>query len=130
MISKAYECLTDEKVKANCEKYGNPDGQESFKIGIALPSFLIQKDNNNLVLFWIFAVFILLLPKLFHNLNVKLEARNERGLIQDNFEAIYSEMIEQLTRERLDLAISRMKQVTDPKLEIIRAGTIKRTREG
>lgn len=27
LVSKAYECLTDEKVKANCEKYGNPDGQ-------------------------------------------------------------------------------------------------------
>jgi DnaJ-class molecular chaperone len=27
LVSKAYECLTDEKVKANCQKFGNPDGQ-------------------------------------------------------------------------------------------------------
>ena len=43
LISKAYECLTDEKVKANCEKFGNPDGQESFHVGIALPSFLVER---------------------------------------------------------------------------------------
>jgi len=26
LISKAYEVLTDEKVKANYEKFGSPDG--------------------------------------------------------------------------------------------------------
>jgi len=43
MISKAYECLTDEEAKAKCEKYGNPEGSHSFNVGIALPSFLIKK---------------------------------------------------------------------------------------
>lgn len=27
MVSKAYECLTDEKIKEKCLKYGNPDGE-------------------------------------------------------------------------------------------------------
>jgi translocation protein SEC63 len=26
MLTKAYECLTDDKKKAICEKFGNPDG--------------------------------------------------------------------------------------------------------
>lgn len=30
MIGKAYECLTDEKIKGIYEKYGNPDGPGSF----------------------------------------------------------------------------------------------------
>lgn len=43
MISKAYECLTDEAAKENCLKYGNPEGTSSFNVGIALPSFLVKK---------------------------------------------------------------------------------------
>lgn len=30
LIAKAYECLTDEKKKHLCEKFGNPDGPGSF----------------------------------------------------------------------------------------------------
>lgn len=30
LITKAYECLTDEKAKVNCAKFGNPDGEGSF----------------------------------------------------------------------------------------------------
>jgi hypothetical protein len=43
MISKAYECLTDEKAMAVCKKYGNPDGPGTFNVSIALPSFLLNK---------------------------------------------------------------------------------------
>lgn len=30
MLTKAYECLSDEKMKATCLKYGNPDGPSAF----------------------------------------------------------------------------------------------------
>jgi preprotein translocase subunit Sec63 len=43
MISKSYECLTDEQKKLNCQKFGNPDGQSSFQVGIGLPKFIINK---------------------------------------------------------------------------------------
>jgi hypothetical protein len=43
MISKAYECLTDEKAMAICKKFGNPDGPGTFNVSIALPSFLLNK---------------------------------------------------------------------------------------
>ena len=39
-ISKAFKALTDEDVRANYEKYGNPDGRQSFSIGIALPQMV------------------------------------------------------------------------------------------
>lgn len=34
--------MTDEKARDNFAKFGNPDGQGSFAVGIALPTF-IQK---------------------------------------------------------------------------------------
>ena len=41
LLTKAYECLTDEAMKEVCAKYGNPDGKQAFEVGIALPSFLL-----------------------------------------------------------------------------------------
>jgi hypothetical protein len=39
-ITKAYTIMTDEKARSNFEKFGNPDGQGSFAVGIALPTFI------------------------------------------------------------------------------------------
>lgn len=98
MISKAYECLTDEKIKEKCLKYGNPDGQESFKVGIALPSFLIQKDNQIIVLCWTFVMMILILPRLFLKWNFKMQAKDERGISVENYENMYVVLCQPLTR--------------------------------
>lgn len=46
MITKAYECLTDEKARQVCEKFGNPDGPGSFNVAIAMPSFLLKKRKS------------------------------------------------------------------------------------
>mgnify|MGYP000895617808 FL=1 len=32
LIKKAYDCLIDPEAKANCEKYGNPDGAGSMNV--------------------------------------------------------------------------------------------------
>jgi len=44
-ITKAYTALTDETARANWEKYGNPDGPGNYHVAIALPRFLLEKDN-------------------------------------------------------------------------------------
>jgi translocation protein SEC63 len=49
-IQKAYETLTDDVVRERWEKYGNPDGPQSFSIGLALPSFLVNAQNKGFVL--------------------------------------------------------------------------------
>jgi len=49
-ISKAYEILTDEGVREKYEKYGNPDGPQAISVGIALPSWLINRSNSPMVL--------------------------------------------------------------------------------
>lgn len=61
LLTKAYEALTDEKAKENFRKYGNPDGPESMRMAVGLPSFILNKKNHMpiLVLFLIFLVVIL-----------------------------------------------------------------------
>lgn len=61
MLTKAYEALTDEAAKENFRKYGNPDGPESMRLAVGLPSFVLNKKNHMpiLILFLIFIVIIL-----------------------------------------------------------------------
>ena len=61
LLTKAYESLTDEVAKRNFELYGNPDGPESMRLAVGLPSFVLNKKNHMpiLILFFILIVFIL-----------------------------------------------------------------------
>lgn len=61
LLTKAYEALTDEVAKENFRKYGNPDGRESMRLAVGLPSFVLNKKNHMpiLILFLIFIVIIL-----------------------------------------------------------------------
>jgi translocation protein SEC63 len=56
--------LTDEKVRAKCEKYGNPDGPGSFSVAVALPAFLIKRENHVAVLSVFFLILLVLIPGL------------------------------------------------------------------
>jgi len=57
MVSKAYECLTNDESRDNWEKFGNPDGKQSLEVSIGLPNFLLQTEYRNLVL----AVYLILM---------------------------------------------------------------------
>ncbi|PON96964.1 DnaJ domain containing protein [Trema orientale] len=61
-ISKAYQALTDPISRENFEKYGHPDGRQGFRMGIALPQFLLDIDgaSGGILLLWIVGVCILL----------------------------------------------------------------------
>lgn len=61
-LSKAYQALTDEEAKKNWEKYGNPDGPGAMSFGIALPSWIVEKENSIWVLGLYALVFMVALP--------------------------------------------------------------------
>mmetsp|Transcript_87810 Transcript_87810/g.188376 ORF Transcript_87810/g.188376 Transcript_87810/m.188376 type:complete len:672 (-) Transcript_87810:157-2172(-) len=64
-ITKAYSALTDEVAKRNWEKYGNPDGPQTTKVGIGLPRFLLEKDNHLMILCSFFFVLLFVVPMTF-----------------------------------------------------------------
>jgi len=43
LIIKAYQALTDEAMRENYQKYGNPDGWQGISVTIGLPSFLTDR---------------------------------------------------------------------------------------
>jgi len=61
-ITKAYAALTDDTARENWQKYGNPDGPGATSFGIALPSWIVEKENSIFVLGLYALVFMIALP--------------------------------------------------------------------
>jgi len=61
-ITKAYAALTDDEARKNWEQYGNPDGPGATSFGIALPSWIVEKENSFVVLGIYALVFMVALP--------------------------------------------------------------------
>jgi len=64
-ITKAYQALTDEVGRRNWEKYGNPDGPQTTKVGIGLPRLLLEKDHNLTILCTFFFILLFVVPMTF-----------------------------------------------------------------
>ncbi|KAG1665312.1 Translocation protein SEC63 [Nymphon striatum] len=62
MLTKAYAALTDDVARKNWEMYGNPDGPGVMSFGIALPSWIVEKENSIWVLGLYTLVFMVALP--------------------------------------------------------------------
>jgi len=50
LIIKAYQALTDEAMRENYQKYGNPDGWQGISVTIGLPSFLTDRKYEAYIL--------------------------------------------------------------------------------
>lgn len=61
-LTKAFQALTDDEARKNWEKYGNPDGPGAMSFGIALPSWIVEKENSVWVLGFYSLVFMFVLP--------------------------------------------------------------------
>ena len=48
-LVKAQDALLDETARRNWELYGNPDGPGAMSFGIALPSWIVEKENSIIV---------------------------------------------------------------------------------
>ena len=54
--------LTNEEVRKNWEQYGNPDGPGAMTFGIALPKWIVERENSIVVLGIYLFVFMICLP--------------------------------------------------------------------
>ncbi len=80
-VTKAYNALTDEVAKKNYEKYGNPDGPTTTKVGIGLPRFLLAGENQVLILTTFFVVLLLIVPLAFMRLYRKQKLFASSGVL-------------------------------------------------
>ncbi|KAG8194780.1 hypothetical protein JTE90_017222 [Oedothorax gibbosus] len=61
-IAKAYSALTDAEARKNWEMYGDPSGPGAMSFGIALPKWIVEKENSIYVLSLYALVFMVALP--------------------------------------------------------------------
>lgn len=67
LITKAYKALTDDVIKENYEKYGNPDGPQTTTHGIALPKWLVEGASSPLLIVAYILLICFVLPLLISN---------------------------------------------------------------
>lgn len=61
-IAKAYTALTNEETRKIWEESGDPDGPGVTRFGIALPKWIVEKQNSMWVLLVYGLLFMVLLP--------------------------------------------------------------------
>lgn len=61
-VASAYAALTDETAKKNFEKFGNPEGRQSMEVSIGLPTFLLEKENHQVILVLYLLVLVVAIP--------------------------------------------------------------------
>lgn len=64
-ITKAYQALTDEVARRNYERFGNPDGPQSTKVGIGLPRCLLEKEHSLVILCTSLSLMVVVVPVAF-----------------------------------------------------------------
>jgi translocation protein SEC63 len=84
LIVKAHEALTDEKARRNFELYGNPDGPGPLEMGIALPEFLIRKENHITVLVVFFLFLLVIIPGVGLYWFSSMSKYNKNGIYEGN----------------------------------------------
>ncbi len=89
LISKSYECFTDETKKANCFKYGNPDGQSAFRVGIGLPKLFIDVEYKWWVLPIVLSIFLILIPYGFIKWVAFSKTIDTSGISVSNYSALF-----------------------------------------
>ncbi|ODV84185.1 hypothetical protein CANARDRAFT_29338 [[Candida] arabinofermentans NRRL YB-2248] len=92
-INKAYKALTDETIKENFLKYGNPDGPSDVKHGIALPKFLIDGPTSPLLVLIYILLIAVILPLVVSSWWNGVKSYTKQGLHVDTASYFLTELI-------------------------------------
>jgi len=95
-LTKAYKILTDETAYENFKKYGNPDGPGSYNVAIAMPRFLLQKENQVQVLVSAFFILLVLIPGFVYVNFSDTTKKDEGGVLLENKRLYGSKLNENL----------------------------------
>ncbi|KAH0475295.1 MAG: hypothetical protein KVP17_001909 [Porospora cf. gigantea B] len=113
LIGKAYQTLTDETAKKNYEKFGNPDGPGPMKIGIGLPRFLVEEENQVFILILFFFVLLIFIPMQFISLYHQQKNYSSNGTRVDTVQFLSFYMNQQTKSESLPEFLAASAEVRD-----------------
>ena len=116
--------------RENYQKYGNPDGPGSMRLGVALPSFILNKKNHIpiLVLFLIFIV--ILVPLGFTLWYNNSKQYDEMGLQIDSTRMYYELLNENVLHKHLPYVVGVSREFSELKLVQEEVGELNRIHKG
>ena len=98
--------MTDETAYENFKKYGNPDGPGSYSVAIALPRFLLQTENQIMVLCVAFFILIIVIPGFLYVTFGDTSTRDENGVLIENKKGYGSRLNENLLCKNLPMVLA------------------------
>jgi len=106
-LTKAYNILTDETARDNFLKYGNPDGPGNYNVAIAMPRFLLQKENQVQVLLCAFFILLVVIPGLVYVNFADSTIKDEGGILLENKRVYGAEVNENMILKNVPLVLSK-----------------------
>lgn len=106
-LYNACQILTDETARDNFLKYGNPDGPGNYNVAIAMPRFLLQKENQVQVLLCAFFILLVVIPGLVYVNFADSTIKDEGGILLENKRVYGAEVNEHMILKNVPLVISK-----------------------
>lgn len=100
-INNAYKALTDDRARANYEKYGHPDGPGYMRLGLGIPRFLMKGAVGTTILFSFAALCLIVFPILFLKWVNKTKQYNNLGMLNIDQSIFYYFIDENTTIKEL-----------------------------
>lgn len=116
-LTKAYKSLTDETIRKNFELYGHPDGRQEMSMGIALPTWVVESQNNIWVLGAYGIVFGVLMPYFVARWWYGSRSFTKDGLIIGTAQTYFQHLREDTTAPRILALLAISEEFEDQKLD-------------
>lgn len=95
------QILTDDVARENFQKYGNPDGPGTFSVAIAMPKFLLEKENHIQVLLVSFFFLLVVVPGFLYMHFKDDTVKDERGVLLANKQIFAKKLNEMMIQKNL-----------------------------
>lgn len=109
-LTKAYQALTDEEIRNNYIQYGHPDGKQSFSIGIALPTWIVEDGNGKYVILMYTLLLGVLLPYLVGSWWYGSMKRSKEGVLMESANNLFRQYDDQMDAAHVIHALSAGKE--------------------
>ena len=116
-LTKAYKSLTDETIRKNFELYGHPDGKQEMSMGIALPRWVIESQNNIYVLGMYGIIFGIGLPFLVARWWYGSRSKTKDGIINSTAQTFFQHLRDDTPEGRIIALLAISQEFTDSKLD-------------
>lgn len=116
-LTKAYKALTDETIRKNFELYGHPDGKQEMSMGIALPRWVIESQNNIYVLGMYAVVFGVGLPFLVARWWYGSRSKTKDGIVNSTAQTYFQHLRDDTNASRIFALLAISDEFSDPKLD-------------